>query len=56
MKSVKAVAVSLVLALLVSGCAFGPDERPATYKANFERAIQVFPAVKVRVLGSPSGT
>ncbi|HEX2090629.1 MAG TPA: MCE family protein [Actinomycetota bacterium] len=51
----KAVALSLVGALLLSGCAFGGSEAAPTYKANFQRAIQVFPAVKVRILGVAVG-
>jgi phospholipid/cholesterol/gamma-HCH transport system substrate-binding protein len=48
--------ISLVLAGLIalSGCSFrGSASR--TYRAEFSRAIQVFPAVKVRVLGVDVG-
>ena len=55
MRTLKGVAVCLVGALVLSACSFGADERPPIYKANFERAIQVFPAVKVRVLGVAVG-
>ena len=45
----------LVASLLaLSGCSFG-GPGPRTYKAEFSRAIQVFPAVKVRVLGVDVG-
>ena len=55
MTRLRLVALSVVGALLLSACAFGSDERPPMYKANFQRAIQVFPAVKVRVLGVAVG-
>ncbi len=55
MMRLKLIALSLVGALVLSACSFGADEAPATYKANFQRAIQVFPAVKVRVLGVAVG-
>lgn len=48
--------LSLVLVGLVilSGCSFG-GPGPRTYQAEFSRAVQVFPAVKVRVLGVDVG-
>ena len=55
MTRLKATALLLVGALLLSGCAFGGSEAAPTYKANFRRAIQVFPAVKVRILGVAVG-
>ncbi len=55
MTRLKGVALILVGALLFSACAFGGQEAAPTYKANFRRAIQVFPAVKVRILGVAVG-
>ncbi len=55
MTRMKGIALTLVGALLLSACSFGANEAPATYKANFERTIQVFPAVKVRILGVAIG-
>jgi virulence factor Mce-like protein len=48
--------LSLVLAgfIALSGCSFS-GSGPRTYTAEFSRAIQVFPAVKVRVLGVDVG-
>lgn len=48
--------IALVLAGLIalSGCSFG-GPGPRIYKAEFSRAVQVFPAVKVRVLGVDVG-
>lgn len=48
--------LSLVLVGLtvLSGCSFG-GPGPRTYTAEFSRAVQVFPAVKVRVLGVDVG-
>lgn len=42
--------VAAVLASLMTACSFGGGGA-RVYKADFSRAIQVFPAVKVRVLG-----
>ena len=49
------VALLVVMAILLTGCALlgGGEER--TYKAMFSRAIQVFPGGKVRVLGVDVG-
>ena len=55
MRRLKGVALSLVAALLFSACQFGGSEAAPSYKAMFERAIQVFPAVKVRILGVAVG-
>jgi phospholipid/cholesterol/gamma-HCH transport system substrate-binding protein len=55
MMRLRGVALILVGALLFSACAFGGSEAAPTYKANFRRAIQVFPAVKVRILGVAVG-
>ena len=55
MMRLKSVALIVVGALLFSACAFGGSESAPTYKANFRRAIQVFPAVKVRILGVAVG-
>ena len=47
-------ALSLCAALLAAACAGGAD-RGRTYKAEFTRAVQVFPGVKVKVLGVDVG-
>jgi phospholipid/cholesterol/gamma-HCH transport system substrate-binding protein len=39
-----------VLAMILGSCSFG-GRGSQTYRASFARAVQVFPAVKVRVLG-----
>jgi phospholipid/cholesterol/gamma-HCH transport system substrate-binding protein len=51
MKRVSLVMVGLVA---LSACSFG-GPGPRTYRAEFSRAVQVFPAVKVRVLGVDVG-
>jgi phospholipid/cholesterol/gamma-HCH transport system substrate-binding protein len=50
----KRLAVLLALLAALPGCSFG-GPGPRTYKAEFSRAVQVFPAVKVRVLGVDVG-
>ena len=46
----RVAAFATLVALVLTGCSMsGGGTR--TYKAEFTRAIQVFPAVKVRVLG-----
>jgi phospholipid/cholesterol/gamma-HCH transport system substrate-binding protein len=50
----KRLAVLVACLAALSGCSFG-GPGPRTYKAEFSRAIQVFPAVKVRVLGVDVG-
>lgn len=42
-------------ALLASGCQIGGGEEPRAYQAEFSRAVQVFPGVKVKVLGVDVG-
>lgn len=42
------------VALLASGCQIGGEE-PRDYHAEFSRAVQVFPGVKVKVLGVDVG-
>lgn len=50
----KRLALALAGLVALTGCSFGgPDSR--TYTAEFSRAVQVFPAVKVRVLGVDVG-
>ena len=52
------MAVTLALATLVGATAFlgsGDDGGPRTYRATFSRAIQLFPAGKVRVVGVDVG-
>jgi phospholipid/cholesterol/gamma-HCH transport system substrate-binding protein len=46
----RGIALVLFGLLVVSSCSFGPGRRPV-YRAEFSRAVQVFPGVKVRVLG-----
>ncbi|MGH2555208.1 MAG: MCE family protein [Actinomycetota bacterium] len=48
--------LSLLVAglIVLSGCSFG-SSGPRTHTAEFSRAVQVFPAVKVRVLGVDVG-
>lgn len=51
----KRIALLVVAGLIaLSGCSFG-GPGPRTYTAQFSRAVQVFPAVKVRVLGVDVG-
>ena len=51
----KRLTVALLGAMVaLSGCAL-PGHGPRTYHADFARAVQVFPAVKVRVLGVDVG-
>lgn len=50
----KRISLLLVGFIALSGCSFG-GPGPRTYKAEFSRAIQVFPAIKVRVLGVDVG-
>jgi phospholipid/cholesterol/gamma-HCH transport system substrate-binding protein len=47
--------VLVASSLVLSACSFGSDKAQLTYTADFQRAIQVFPAVKVRVLGVEVG-
>src|SRR6266542_3698218 len=52
----KRVTVLLLVSLVMTGCRFGGSLGTApTYHAEFIRAVQVFPAVKVRVLGVDVG-
>jgi len=51
----KRLCLLLVALVALSGCSFSGGGGPRTYKAEFSRAIQVFPAVKVRVLGVDVG-
>jgi phospholipid/cholesterol/gamma-HCH transport system substrate-binding protein len=46
----------LVLAVLIglTGCSFGGGNEP-TYRAEFSRAVQVFPGIQVRILGVSAG-
>jgi phospholipid/cholesterol/gamma-HCH transport system substrate-binding protein len=48
-------AVLVMAALAMTGCSFGGATDAPTYRAEFIRAIQIFPAVKVRVLGVDVG-
>ncbi|MFN2589792.1 MAG: MCE family protein [Actinomycetota bacterium] len=48
-------AVLVVSSIVLSGCSFGRVSG-RTYSAEFSRAVQVFPGVKVRVLGVDVGT
>ena len=52
MKRLTTAVLGAMVAL--SGCAL-PGHGPRTYHADFARAVQVFPAVKVRVLGVTVG-
>jgi phospholipid/cholesterol/gamma-HCH transport system substrate-binding protein len=45
------LAVALVLGLLLSGCSLGGSSGQREYHAVFSRAVQLFPAGRVRVLG-----
>ena len=49
----RALALVVVVALLAAGCGGVDDSR--TYTAEFERAVQIFPGVNVRVLGVDVG-
>lgn len=49
------VAVLLASSLLATGCSLAGGEDPRTYSARFTRAVQVFPGVKVKVLGVDVG-
>ena len=52
----KRLAVAAVIgAVLLSGCSVPGGSKGRQYKAEFTRAVQVFPAVKVRVLGVEVG-
>jgi virulence factor Mce-like protein len=52
----KRTAVLLVISTVaLTGCRLGAAVTAPTYKAEFSRAVQVFPAVKVRVLGVDVG-
>jgi virulence factor Mce-like protein len=52
----KRLLVALVVsAVTLSGCSFGRVEG-RSYSAEFSRAVQVFPGIKVRVLGVDVGT
>ena len=53
MRRVAALGVALAVALSLTSCSSSGGTR--TYTAEFSRAIQVFPAVKVRVLGVAVG-
>ncbi|HEX8099996.1 MAG TPA: MCE family protein [Actinomycetota bacterium] len=56
MKMARRLSFALVaFCLALSSCSFGAKNEPVAYKADFTRAIQVFPAVKVRVLGVEVG-
>ena len=50
----RAVLCALLLAAAVPACSFGGHSR-TVYQADFVRAVQVFPGVKVRVLGVDVG-
>ena len=50
----KLVACVLAISLLGSGC-FGGDGDDRSYTAEFSRAVQLFPGVKVKVLGVDVG-
>ncbi len=52
---VKLLATLTALALLATGCQIGGGEDPRAFKAEFSRAVQVFPGVKVKVLGVDVG-
>lgn len=45
----------LISTLALTGCRFGGVASAPTYHAEFSRAVQIFPAVKVRVLGVDVG-
>jgi phospholipid/cholesterol/gamma-HCH transport system substrate-binding protein len=49
----RAIALVVVVAMLAAGCGGLDDSR--TYTAEFERAVQIFPGVNVRVLGVDVG-
>jgi virulence factor Mce-like protein len=52
----RVVIVGVAAAVVLSGCSLpGSGSRGREYRADFSRAIQVFPAVKVRVLGVEVG-
>ncbi len=48
-------ALLVFITLTLTGCRLGGTITAPTYKAEFSRAVQVFPAVKVRVLGVDIG-
>jgi phospholipid/cholesterol/gamma-HCH transport system substrate-binding protein len=52
---VRRLAVAALAATLVFAACTGGEE-PRTYKAHFERAFQLFPGTKVKVLGVDVGT
>ena len=47
--------VALAAGMVLSGCSFGGGGGSGTYHAVFSRAVQLFPAGKVRVLGVDVG-
>ncbi len=49
------VSVATAAALLASGCSLLPGSHTRTYTARFARAFQLFPGVRVTVLGVPVG-
>lgn len=52
----RAIVVAIVAGLALPACSLGSHGGERTYQADFVRAIQVFPGVKVRVLGVQVGT
>jgi virulence factor Mce-like protein len=52
--TVTAVVLAAILAVALPACSFG-GHRSAVYRADFTRAVQVFPGIKVRVLGVSVG-
>jgi phospholipid/cholesterol/gamma-HCH transport system substrate-binding protein len=54
MKRLAPLLAGLIAFSSLSACSFG-GPGPRTYQAEFSRAVQVFPAVKVRVLGVDVG-
>jgi phospholipid/cholesterol/gamma-HCH transport system substrate-binding protein len=50
------VALTVAVALVLTACSLLGGSQPRTYKAMFSRAVQLFPAGKVRVLGVDVGS
>lgn len=55
MKPMRLIATVLVAALISTGCQFGSGDESRAYQAEFSRAIQLFPGVKVKILGVDVG-
>lgn len=51
----RTLAAAVAAALLFTACQSGDDRGSRVYKAHFSRAVQLFPGVKVKVLGVDVG-